>query len=90
MCLHWCLQDARGRLLSAQSSVQQLRKQLLEADLVKRDTEQRNQAVQRERDAAQREKEAIQKEKERLKQERDMLARFKHNFYLLSEAATDS
>lgn len=74
------MQDARGRLLSAQSSVQQLRKQLLEADLAKRDVEQRNQAVQRERDAAQREKEAMQKEKERLKQERDTLARFTHNF----------
>lgn len=70
-----CLQDARGRLISSQSSIQQLRKQLSETDLAKRETDQRNQSLQRERDAAQREKEATLKEKERLKQERDGLAR---------------
>lgn len=75
-----CLQDVRGRLLSAQSSIQQLRKQLSEADLAKRDAEQRNQALQRERDAAQREKETTQKEKDRLKQERDTLARFTDSY----------
>lgn len=71
------MQDVRGRLLSAQSSIQQLRKQLSETDLAKRDAEQRNQALQREKDAAQRERETTQKEKDRLKQERDTLARFK-------------
>lgn len=70
------LQDVRGRLLSAQSSVQQMRKQLSESDSTKRDAEQRSQAVQRERDAALRERESLQKEKERLRQERDSLARF--------------
>lgn len=70
------LQDVRGRLLSTQSSLQQLRKQLSETDLTKRDAEQRNQVLQRERDAAQREKETMQKEKDRFKQERDTLARF--------------
>lgn len=70
------MQDVRGRLLSAQSSVQQMRKQLSETDSAKRDAEQRTQAVQRERDTAQREREAVQKEKERLRQERDALARF--------------
>lgn len=70
-----CLQDARGRLIASQSSIEQLRKQLAESDLAKRETEQRNQSLQRERDAAQREKEATLKEKERLKQERDGLAR---------------
>lgn len=69
-------QDVRGRLLSAQSAVQQLRKQLSEADSAKRDSEQRNQHLQRERDAAQREREITQRDKDRLKQERDTLARF--------------
>lgn len=91
-----CLQDVRGRLLSAQSSIQQLRKQLSEADLAKRDAEQRNQALQRERDAAQREKETTQKEKDRLKQERDTLARFTdsyityYNMLLILESCSDS
>lgn len=91
-----CLQDVRGRLLSAQSSIQQLRKQLSEADLAKRDAEQRNQALQRERDAAQREKETTQKEKDRLKQERDTLARFTdsyityYNPLLILESCSDS
>lgn len=91
-----CLQDVRGRLLSAQSSVQQLRKQLSETDLAKRDSEQRNQALQRERDAAQREKETTQREKDRLKQERDTLARFTdsyitfHNLLLIPESCSDS
>ena len=75
-----CLQDVRGRLLSAQSSIQQLRKQLSESDLAKKDAEQRNQALQRERDAAQREKETTQREKDRLKQERDTLARFADSY----------
>lgn len=70
------MQDVRGRLISSQSSIQQLRKQLSETDLAKRDVEQRIQVLQRERDAAQREKETALKEKERLKQERDTLARF--------------
>lgn len=70
-----CLQDVRGRLISSQSSIQQLRKQLSETDLAKRETEQQSQSLQRERDAAQREKEATLKERERLKQERDGLAR---------------
>ena len=56
--------------------MQQLRKQLSEVDWTKRDTEQRNQTLQREKDAAQRERETTQREKERLKQERDTLARF--------------
>lgn len=75
-----CLQDVRGRLLSAQSSLQQLRKQLSETDLAKRDADQRNQALQRERDAAQRERETAQREKDRLKQERDTLARFTDSY----------
>lgn len=70
-----CLQDARGRLIASQTSVQQLRKQLSEAELAKRETEERNQSLQRERDAARREREATLKERERLKQERDRLAR---------------
>ena len=74
-CLAVFLQDVRGRLLSAQLSLQQLRKQLSETDLAKRDAEQRNQALQREKDTAQREKETTQREKERLRQERDTLAR---------------
>lgn len=74
-----CLQDARGRLLSAQSSIQHLRKQLSETELAKRDAEQRNQTLQRERDAAQRDKETTQKEKERLKQEKESLARFTYH-----------
>ena len=75
-----CLQDVRGRLLSAQSSLQQLRKQLSETDLAKKDAEQRNQSLQRERDAAQRERETTQREKDRLKQERDTLARCAHSY----------
>lgn len=78
--LHFYLQDVRGRLLSTQSSMQQMRKQLSETDLAKRDAEQRNQALQRERDAAQREKETTQREKDRLKQERDTLARFTDSY----------
>lgn len=78
-----CLQDVRGRLLSAQSLVHQLRKQLSETDLAKKDAEQRNQALQRERDAAQRERETTQREKERLKQERDTLARFTHSYNII-------
>lgn len=70
-----CLQDVRGRLLSSQSSIQQLRKQLSESDLAKREAEQRIQSLQRERDAAQRDKETTLKEKERLKEDRDVLAR---------------
>lgn len=87
-----CLQDVRGRLISAQSSMQQLRKQLSETDLAKRDAEQRNQALQRERDAVQRERETTQRERERLKQERDTLARFTdsyitfHNLLLILES----
>lgn len=68
-------QDVRGRLLSAQSSVQQFRKQLSDSDSCKRDAEQRNQALQRDKDAALRERETAQREKDRLKQERDKLAR---------------
>ncbi len=91
-----CLQDVRGRLLSAQSSVQQLRKQLSETDLAKRDAEQRNQALQRERDAALRERETSQREKDRVKQERDTLARFAdgyitfHSLLLIPESCSDS
>lgn len=72
------LQDVRGRLLSAQSSLQQLRKQLSEADLAKRDAEQRNQVLQREKETAEREREATQREKDRLKQDRDTLTRSTH------------
>lgn len=93
--LRLCLQDVRGRLLSAQSSVQQLRKQLSETDLAKRDAEQRNQALQRERDAALRERETSQREKDRVKQERDTLARFAdgyitfHSLLLIPESCSD-
>lgn len=70
------LQDIRGRLLSAQSSLQQLKKQLVESESAKRDVEQQNQALKRERETSQRERETVQREKDRLKQERDTLARF--------------
>ncbi|CAG06853.1 unnamed protein product, partial [Tetraodon nigroviridis] len=85
-----CWQDARGRLIASQSSVQQLRKQLSEADVARRDTEQRSQSLQRERDAAQREKEAALKEKERLKQERDGLASEKASLEKTVQAAQGS
>ena len=56
--------------------------------MAKRDSEQRNQALQREKDAAQRERETAQREKDRLKQERDTLARFtsitSHNLLLIT------
>lgn len=73
----FCRQDARGRLLSAQSSIQQLRKQLAEADSARREADQRHLTLQRERDAAQRDKETTQREKDRLRLERDTLARFR-------------
>ncbi|MED6270511.1 hypothetical protein CHARACLAT_011138, partial [Characodon lateralis] len=84
------LQDVRGRLLSAQSSVQQLRKQLSECDLARRDSEQRNQVLQRERDAAQRERETTQKEKDHLKQDRDLLASEKAKLEKSVQAAESS
>ena len=74
-------QEARGRLSSAQASVQQLRRQLADAELGRKDLELRNQALQGERDAAQRERETGQRERDRLKLERDALARY-HPFGL--------
>lgn len=78
-------QDIRGRLLSAQTSLQQLKKQLAESESAKKEAEQQTQALRSERDAAQRERDTTQREKERVKQERDALARFEDtciNFYL--------
>lgn len=83
-----CLQDVRGRLLSSQSSIQQLRKQLSESDLAKREAEQRIQSLQRERDAAQRDKETTLKEKERLKEDRDVLARSADTYRCSHRAST--
>uniref|UniRef100_A0A3P9BZZ5 Ciliary rootlet coiled-coil, rootletin n=1 Tax=Maylandia zebra TaxID=106582 RepID=A0A3P9BZZ5_9CICH len=84
------LQDVRSRLLSAQSSVQQLRKQLSESESAKRDAEQRSQTLQRERDAAQREREAALRERDRVKQERDTLASEKVNLEKTVQAAQSS
>uniref|UniRef100_A0A8C8DBX3 Rootletin-like coiled-coil domain-containing protein n=1 Tax=Oncorhynchus tshawytscha TaxID=74940 RepID=A0A8C8DBX3_ONCTS len=70
------LQEVRGRLSSAQSSVQLLRRQLAEAESAKREAEQRSQTLHGERDGLQREKDTTQRERDRLKQDRDTLARY--------------
>uniref|UniRef100_A0A8C7KRB4 Rootletin-like n=1 Tax=Oncorhynchus kisutch TaxID=8019 RepID=A0A8C7KRB4_ONCKI len=66
-------QEFRGRLSSAQSSVQLLRRQLAEAESAKREAEQRSQTLHGERDGVQREKDTTQRERDRLKQDRDTL-----------------
>lgn len=71
----FCLQELKGRLLSAQSSVQQLRKQQGEVESCRREAELRLQTVQGERDDAQRERETAARERDRLRQERDKLCR---------------
>ena len=68
-------QEARGRLSSAQASVQQLRRQLADTESARKELELRSQALQGERDAAHRERETGQRERDRLKLERDALAR---------------
>lgn len=73
--LVFSVQEIRGRLLSAQSSVQQLRRQQGEAESGKRDAELRVQALQGERDDAHREREVAQRERERIRQERATLIR---------------
>lgn len=73
MC--FCLQDIKGRLQSAQSSVQQLRKQQGEVESGRREADLRLQAVQSERDDTQRDRETAVRERDRLRQERDKLCR---------------
>ncbi|KAG7251528.1 hypothetical protein CRUP_014964, partial [Coryphaenoides rupestris] len=84
------LQEARGRLSSAQASVQQLRRQLADGESCRKDLELRNQALLGERDAAQRERETMQRERDRLRLERDTLASGKGNLEMVAQAAQSS
>ncbi|KAG7251989.1 hypothetical protein CRUP_000017 [Coryphaenoides rupestris] len=84
------LHEARGRLSSAQASVQQLRRQLADGESCRKDLELRNQALLGERDAAQRERETMQRERDRLRLERDTLASGKGNLEMVAQAAQSS
>ncbi|TTV75068.1 Rootletin [Bagarius yarrelli] len=69
----WRQVEVKGRLQTAQSSIQQLRKQQGEAESGRREAELHLQAMQGERDDAQRERETAVRERDRLRQERDKL-----------------